>query len=54
MPNELPIPPELQHLIEKRTGEDRRDESPPPEPKPTGESRGTAVPERRRRDRRKG
>jgi len=25
-PSELPIPPELQHLIEKRQGEDRRQE----------------------------
>lgn len=24
MPNQLPIPPELQHLIEKRSGKDRR------------------------------
>ena len=24
MPNELPLPPELQHLIEKRQGGDRR------------------------------
>ena len=27
MPNELPIPPELNHLIEKREGDQRRDTS---------------------------
>ena len=26
MPNELPLPPELMHLIEKREGQDRRSE----------------------------
>ena len=26
MPNDLPIPPELEHLIEKREAEDRRAE----------------------------
>ena len=29
MPNELPLPPELRHLIEKREGEDRRSEKRP-------------------------
>lgn len=29
MPNELPLPPELRHLIEKREGQDRRSEKSP-------------------------
>jgi hypothetical protein len=41
-PNDLPIPPELQHLIEKRQGEERRQEERRDEQKLNLEPNGTA------------
>lgn len=31
MPNELPLPPDMQHLLEKRSGEERRGSSGEPD-----------------------
>jgi len=55
MPNELPLPEELKHLLEKRTGTDRREsESEVPKQKPPGQSRKPSPKgERRKKGRRK-
>ncbi len=38
MPSQLPIPPELQHLIEKRSGKDRRKCGSQPEGRPPADA----------------
>lgn len=50
MPKQLPVPPELQHLIEKRSGEDRRGgkSAPPAAEKPADRRKRTG---RRKADR---
>jgi hypothetical protein len=57
MPNELPLPPELRHLIEKREGQDRRSEERPETrdaqpPETDAEADGAADERRAGKDRR--
>jgi len=46
MPNSLPIPPELQHLIEKRSGKDRRKSRSAPERQSEGQPSAGAAADR--------
>ncbi len=56
MSKHIPVPPELQHLIEKREQEtDRRQQKPPSGSAPPADATETdAKPERRKRQRRRG
>jgi hypothetical protein len=52
MPNEIPLPDDLKHLVEKRSGEDRRQSDRRPKSPVTAADRRTSL-ERRRRTRRR-
>jgi hypothetical protein len=55
MPNELPLPEELKHLLEKRAGQDRRQSESESKKTQSGQSqKSPPKSERRKKGRRKG